>query len=81
MIDKMDQQSSRETYKKRKQIVEPVFGQIKNGGFRGFHLRGHKKARGEFSLVCAVHNFRKIARAILRGEVRHDAGQMAAVKA
>lgn len=81
MIDKMDQESSKEIYKKRKEIVEPVFGQIKNGGFRGFHLRGHKKVSGEFSLVCAVHNFRKIAGAILRGEVRLEAGEMGAVAA
>ena len=81
MIDKMDQESSKKIYKKRKEIVEPVFGQIKNSGFRGFHLRGHKKASGEFSLVCAVHNFKKIAGAVLRGEVRLETGKMGAVAA
>ena len=29
MIEKMEQESSKEIYKKRKKIVEPVFGQIK----------------------------------------------------
>jgi len=81
MIDKMDQESSKKIYKKRKEIVEPVFGQIKNSGFRGFHLRGHKKASGEFSLVCAVHNFKKIVGAALRGEVRLETGQAGAVGA
>ncbi len=40
-------------------IVEPVFGQIKNGGFHGFSLRGKEKVAGEFSLVCAAHNLKK----------------------
>ncbi|MDM8553709.1 hypothetical protein QUF75_03135 [Desulfococcaceae bacterium HSG7] len=42
MNEKMEQESSKEICKKRKLIVEPVFGQIKNGGFRGFSLRGHR---------------------------------------
>jgi len=69
MNEKMEQESSKEIYKKRKKIVEPVFGQIKNSGFRGFSLRGHEKASGEFSLTCAVHNFKKIVKAILGGKV------------
>lgn len=69
MNEKMERESSKEIYKKRKKIVEPVFGQIKNSGFKGFRLRGHEKASGEFSLACAVHNFKKIVRAILDGKV------------
>jgi len=68
MNEKMEQQSSKEIYRKRKKIVEPVFGQIKNSGFRGFSMRGYEKASGEFSLACAVHNFRKIVKAILGGK-------------
>jgi len=64
----MEQESSKEIYKKRKKIVEPVFGQIKNSGFRGFSMRGYEKASGEFSLACAVHNFRKIVKSHIRGE-------------
>jgi transposase len=67
MIKKMELLSSKEKYKKRKTIVEPVFGQIKNSGFRNFSLRGYKKASGEFSLVCAVHNLKKIVRSKLKG--------------
>jgi transposase len=81
MIDKMGQESSKEVYRKRKEIVEPVFGQIKNGGFRGFLLRGHRKASGEFSLVCAAHNFMKIVRALLRSEVRLEVAEMEATMA
>ncbi len=69
MNEKMEQESSKEIYKNRKKIVEPVFGQIKNSGFRGFSLRGFEKSSGEFSLVCAVHNFKKIVKAILGGKV------------
>jgi transposase len=64
MAEKMKKDSSREIYGKRKIIVEPVFGQIKTGGFRRFSLRGFKKAGGEFSLVCAVLNFKKIVNMI-----------------
>lgn len=55
---KMEQGEAKEIYKRRKVIVEPVFGQIKNGGFRGFSLRGKEKVAGEFSLVCMAHNIK-----------------------
>ena len=77
MNEKMEQESSKEIYKKRKKIVEPVFGQIKNSGFRGFSLRGHEKASGEFSLACAVHNFKKIVKAIICGKVCLDSEGLA----
>jgi hypothetical protein len=64
MAEKMKSNSSREIYSKRKIIVEPVFGQIKTGGFRRFSLRGYEKACGEFSLVCTVSNFKKIVNKI-----------------
>jgi len=81
MNEKMEQQSSKEIYKKRKKIVEPVFGQIKNSGFRGFSLRGYEKGSGEFSLACAVHNFKKIVKAILGGKVCLELGELAPVVA
>ena len=47
-------------YRKRKTIVEPVFGQIKHArGFRQFLLRGVEKVRGEWTLVCLTHNVLK----------------------
>jgi transposase len=50
-------------YSRRQVIVEPVFGQIKEArGFRRFLLRGLKKIRGEWSLVCLTHNLLKIWR-------------------
>ncbi len=77
MREKMEQESSKEIYKKRKKIVEPVFGQIKNTGFRGFSLRGCEKVSGEFSLACAVHNFRKIVKAIVSGKVCLESRELA----
>ncbi|PIN79876.1 hypothetical protein COV16_01980 [Candidatus Woesearchaeota archaeon CG10_big_fil_rev_8_21_14_0_10_34_8] len=48
-------------YKKRMYTVEPVFGNIKeNLGYRGFLLRGLKKVKGEFNLMCIAHNINKI---------------------
>ncbi len=79
MIEKMQAQEAKDIYKKRKEIVEPVFGQIKNSGFRGFHLRGFKKASGEFSLMCAVHNIKKIIGAIIRGEVSFGGAKLSPV--
>jgi transposase len=66
---KMEKEDSKEIYKQRKVIVEPVFGQIKNSGFRGFSLRGKQKVAGEFSLVCATHNLKKIIKAAFKGVI------------
>jgi Transposase DDE domain len=50
-------------YARRKVIVEPVFGQIKEArGFRRFLLRGLENIRGEWRLVCLTHNLLKIWR-------------------
>jgi len=62
MAAKMKKNYSRKIYRKRKIIVEPVFGQIKTAGFKRFSLRGFDKAGGEFCLVCAVSNFKKIVK-------------------
>ncbi len=52
----------RSRYRLRKQVVEPVFGQIKQArGFRQFLLRGQSQVAGEWSLVCSVHNLLKLA--------------------
>jgi len=54
----------RSRYRLRKQIVEPVFGQIKQArGFRQFLLRGIEKVRAEWALICTAHNLVKLARA------------------
>ena len=54
----------RSRYRLRKQVVEPVFGQIKQArGLRQFLLRGLDKVRAEWSLICTAHNLLKLAAA------------------
>ena len=54
----------RSRYRLRKQIVEPVFGQIKQArGFRQFLLRGMEKVRAEWAMICTAHNLLKLAKA------------------
>jgi len=77
MNNKMATESAKAIYSKRKTIVEPVFGHIKNSGFRGFSVRGKEKVEGEFSLVCASHNLKKIAKAIFTGLIRPELGHYA----
>ena len=61
MARKLRTKKGRETYARRKGIVEPVFGQIKRArGFTQFLLRGLEKMRGEWSLVCLAHNLWKL---------------------
>ena len=48
-------------YRRRKAIVEPVFGWVKHVlGFRQFSLRGLTKVKGEWSLVCLALNVRRL---------------------
>jgi transposase len=63
MAAKVRTPEGRALYARRKVIVEPVFGQIKEArGFRRFLLRGLAKIRGEWCLVCLTHNLLKIWR-------------------
>ncbi len=64
MRRKLKQAGWRSRYRLRKQIVEPVFGQIKQErGFRQFLLRGVEKVRHEWAMICTAHNLVKLARA------------------
>lgn len=61
MARKLRTKKGQGIYKKRKQIVEPVFGQIKEArGFRRFHMRGFESVTGEWNLVCLTHNILKL---------------------
>lgn len=63
MRSKLDSESGKAIYAKRKHIVEPVFGHIKSVlGFTGFHLRGLEKVNAEFKLVAIAHNLKKISK-------------------
>lgn len=77
MNNKMATESAKTIYGKRKTIVEPVFGHLKNSGFRGFSVRGKEKVTGEFSLICATHNIKKMAKAIFTGVIRPEFSHLA----
>jgi transposase len=70
MRDKLRSEEGRQIYKKRAYTVEPVFGQLKWDGRKlSMDLRGLVKVRGEFLLMCLVHNVKKIVKKVLDGTV------------
>ncbi|CAN5647203.1 hypothetical protein BH24CHL9_BH24CHL9_14100 [soil metagenome] len=70
MARKVRTKRGRAHYARRKVIVEPVFGQIKEAmGFRRFSLRGKAKVTAEWHLVCAVHDLGKLLRSGHAGRV------------
>jgi transposase len=61
MRHKLRTRAGRAIYALRKQVVEPVFGIIKEiMGFRRFMLRGLASVRGEWSLVCMAFNIKRL---------------------
>jgi transposase len=62
MATRLKRGGRRSRYRLRKQVVEPVFGQIKQArAFRQFLLRGLARVKAEWALICAVHNLLKLA--------------------
>ncbi len=62
MLKKLATKRGRARYRRRKGLVEPVFGWVKRVlGFRAFSLRGLRKVAGEWSLVCLALNLRRMA--------------------
>ena len=65
MHQKVTSPEGRPICARRKVIVEPVFGQIKQAmGFGRFSLRGLAKVAAEWGIVCLRHNLLKLYRAI-----------------
>jgi transposase len=63
MRHKLRQPDARRRYARRKAIVEPVFGQLKEDrGFTALSLRGLALARAEYLLACLAHNLGKLLR-------------------
>jgi hypothetical protein len=60
---KLRQPDARRRYARRKAIVEPVFGQLKEArGLTTLSLRGLARAAGEYLLACLAHNLGKLLR-------------------
>jgi transposase len=63
MREKLATEKGKAIYARRKVIVEPPFGQIKQArGFRRFSFRGIEKVRFEWTFVCLTHNILKLFR-------------------
>jgi transposase len=63
MAARLTSEAGRARYRRRKAIVEPVIGWIKEVlGFRRFSLRGEAKARGEWNVVCLAVNLKRLHR-------------------
>ena len=63
MAARLASDRGRARYRRRKAIVEPVIGWIKEVlGFRRFSLRGEPKARGEWTVVCLAVNLKRFHR-------------------
>lgn len=61
MALKLRRAGRRSRYRLRKQVVEPVFGQIKGArGFRQFLLRGLARVKHEWAMICTAHNLLKL---------------------
>ena len=65
MRQKLRSDEGKQIYKKRSYTVEPVFGEMKwNGRKPSMSLRGSVKVRGEFLLMCLVHNVKRIVKKV-----------------
>ena len=63
MRQKLKTAEGHDVYRLRKQVVEPVFGQIKDArGLRRFSFRGLAKVAAEWDLICLTHNLLKLFR-------------------
>jgi transposase len=63
MARKLRTKKGREMYAKRKGMIEPIFGPLKQVlGFRQFSMRGLASMRGEWRLMATVHNLLKLWR-------------------
>lgn len=61
MAEALADPENKKAYAKRKAIVEPPFGHIKDArGFRQFSFRGCDAVRAEWRLVAACHNILKL---------------------
>lgn len=59
--EKMKTVEGKKIYSLRKQIVEPVFGDIReNNGVISFITRGLQTVKTEFNLICSANNIRRI---------------------
>jgi hypothetical protein len=62
-VRQLTSEDGKARYTKRKQTVEPVFGQVKDlRGARQFMRRGLRACTAEWKLLCGTHNLLRSSR-------------------
>jgi transposase len=70
-IEKLKIPENKELLKKRKEIVEPLFGYIKHiMGFRRWTLRGIDNIKAQWALICTTVNLKKMFNYWKTGELK-----------
>ena len=70
-IEKLRIEENRTKLKKRKAIIEPVFGIIKEcSGFRRFSVGGLDNVKAQWSLICTAFNLKKMYKHWTVGKLR-----------
>jgi transposase len=65
MRQKLRSRAGRAVYGRRKALIEPIFGVLKEQrGMRGFRLRGLAKVRIELALACTAYNLTRMWRTV-----------------
>jgi len=60
-----------EMLRKRKAMIEPVFGIIKEAhGFRRFTVKGLENAKAQWSLMCTTINLKRMYRLWSKGKIK-----------
>jgi transposase len=65
----------RELVAQRKEIVEHVFGSLRNWGHDTFLMKGLEKVRAEFSLSSLIYNLRRVLNLVSMAELLAAVGQ------
>ncbi len=60
MKDKIDSPAGKRVYSKRLAVAEPPFAHMQAMGLSELTLRGRPKVNGQWQLMCALHNLKKI---------------------
>jgi len=70
-IEYQELESSKEKLKRRKGLIEPIFGFIKEiDGFRRFTMKGKEKAKTQWSMICTTINLKKMHNLWTKEEIK-----------
>jgi len=68
---KQELSASKEKLKRRKVLIEPIFGLIKEiNGFRRFTVKGLENAKSQWSMLCTSVNLQKMHKLWANGEIK-----------